>query len=56
MKDNNRGKWEYPLDRALREQQQSDQILKAVQAAEHYNYLRKKYGPKTSHNGSSDES
>ena len=48
MKDNNRGKWENPVKRAVREQEEADRIRRAVEAAEHYNYLVKKYGPRKS--------
>lgn len=48
MKKDNRGKWENPLKKAIREQEQADQILRSVQAAEHYNYLKKKFGPRPS--------
>lgn len=51
VKDNNRGKWENPFNKAVKEQEQAEQIMRAVESAEHYNYLKKKFGPRTSDPG-----
>jgi hypothetical protein len=34
-------------EQAVREQAQVDRILRSVEAAEHYLYLKKKFGPRS---------
>jgi hypothetical protein len=46
MRKNRRGSYVHPIVRAQREQEQADQIQRTVDAVEHFNYLKKKYGPR----------
>lgn len=46
MRKNRRGVHVHPIVRAEREQEQAAQIQRKVEAVEHFNYLKKKFGPR----------